>query len=88
LPVAAVPAPIGGLGEERNRASVDAVIDNICSALTKLPKETEGEEKVQEEVRNGIISVEKSKNDYGISIDPDTFEIDYKKTNKLRGRTR
>ena len=50
MPVAAVPAPIGGLGEERNRASVDAVIDDICSALTKLPKETEGEEKIQEEV--------------------------------------
>lgn len=50
MPVAAVPAPIGGLGEERNRASVDTVIDDICSALTKLPKETEGEEKVQEEV--------------------------------------
>ncbi len=45
-------------------------------------------EKVQEEVRNGIISVEKSKNDYGIAIDPDTYKIDYKKTNKLRGRTR
>jgi len=45
-------------------------------------------EKVLEEVRNGIISVEKSKNDYGIAIDPDKFEIDYNKTNKLRGRTK
>ena len=43
-------------------------------------------EKVLEEVRNGIISVEKSKNDYGIAIDPDTFKINYKITNKLRGR--
>ena len=50
MPVAAVPAPIGGLGEERNRASVDAVIDNICSALTKLPKESVEEERSQEEV--------------------------------------
>ena len=43
-------------------------------------------EKVLEEVRNGIISLEKSKSDYGIAIDPDTFKIDYKKTNRLRGR--
>ena len=45
-------------------------------------------EKVLEEVRNGIVSVEKSKSDYGIAIDPDKYNIDYKKTNKLRGRTK
>ncbi len=45
-------------------------------------------EKVQDDVRNGIVSLEKSKSDYSIAIDPDTFKIDYKKTNKLRGRIR
>jgi len=49
LPVVQVPAPIGGLGE-KNRASAEAVIDDICSALTKLPEEIEGEEKAREEV--------------------------------------
>ena len=50
LPVAEVPAPISGLGEEKNRDSVDAVIDNIVSALTKPIKEGAGEEKVVGEV--------------------------------------
>jgi len=50
LPIAAVPTPIGGLGEKGNRASADGVIDDICSALTKLPKETEGKEKAEGEV--------------------------------------
>jgi N-methylhydantoinase B len=43
-------------------------------------------EKVLEEVRNGVISVEKSKSDYGIAIDPSTYKIDKNKTKKLRGR--
>jgi N-methylhydantoinase B len=42
--------------------------------------------KVLEEVRNEIISLEKSKSDYGIAIDSETFLIDYKKTNNIRGR--
>ena len=39
LPVAAVPAPIGGLTEEENRANVDSVIDDICYALTHQPED-------------------------------------------------
>ncbi|UCE37047.1 MAG: hydantoinase B/oxoprolinase family protein [Thermoplasmata archaeon] len=46
----------------------------------KRPKE-----KVQEEVKNGIISIEKAKEDYGIVIDPETFEIIQKETENIRG---
>jgi N-methylhydantoinase B len=42
-------------------------------------------EKVGEEVRNGIISVECAKADYGVVVDPDTFEINLEETEKLRG---
>ncbi len=42
-------------------------------------------EKVVEEVRNGIISIEKAKEDYGVAINPETFEIDQKETKKIRG---
>ncbi len=42
-------------------------------------------EKVAEEVKNGIISIEKAKEDYGVVINPETFEIDLEETNKLRG---
>jgi N-methylhydantoinase B len=42
-------------------------------------------EKVQEEVRNGIISVEKAREDYGVVIDPKTYEIDQLETEKIRG---
>jgi len=50
LPVVEVRAPIGGLSEEENRASVDSVIDDICYALTHTPKEAGKEEKAQKEV--------------------------------------
>jgi N-methylhydantoinase B len=42
-------------------------------------------EVVREEVRNGIISVEKAKADYGVVIDPETFEVDKKATWAIRG---
>ncbi len=42
-------------------------------------------EKVQEEVRNEIISVEKAKEDYGVVIDPVTFKVDVEATRALRG---
>jgi N-methylhydantoinase B len=45
-------------------------------------------EKVRDEVRNGIISVTKAREDYGVVIDPDTFEIDLDATRALRGTMR
>jgi N-methylhydantoinase B len=44
-------------------------------------------EKVRDEVRNGIISMEKAKKDYGVFVNPDSFEIDYERTEELRRRT-
>ncbi len=42
-------------------------------------------EKVREEVRNGIISVEKARDDYGVVIHPETFEVDLEATLAIRG---
>jgi N-methylhydantoinase B len=42
-------------------------------------------EKVLEEVRNEMISVEKAKTDYGVMIDPSTMTIDMETTSRLRG---
>ncbi len=41
--------------------------------------------KVAEEIKNGIISIEKAKEDYGVVIDPETYEVDKKETEKIRG---
>ena len=43
-------------------------------------------EKVAEEVRNGIISMEKARSDYGVVLDERTFEVNVKETNRLRHR--
>jgi N-methylhydantoinase B len=40
--------------------------------------------KVLEDVRNGFVSIEKAKEDYGIVIDPITFEVNEEKMQKLR----
>ena len=42
-------------------------------------------ELVAQEVKNGIISLDKAKEDYGVVIDPKTFELNKKETKKLRG---
>lgn len=42
-------------------------------------------EKVLEEVRDGLLSIEKAKEDYGVMIHPDTLKVDTKATEKLRG---
>lgn len=42
-------------------------------------------EKVAEEVKNGIISVECAIEDYGVVVDSETFEINLEETEKLRG---
>jgi N-methylhydantoinase B len=39
---------------------------------------------VQQEVKNGIISVDQAKEIYGVVIDPNTFEINTEESNKLR----
>jgi len=39
---------------------------------------------VAQEAKNGIISTEKAKEDYGAVIDPETFEVNLKETEKLR----
>ncbi len=36
------------------------------------------------DVRNGFVSVEKAKEDYGVVIDPETMEVNYEETKKLR----
>lgn len=41
-------------------------------------------EKVLEDVKNGFVSLEKAKEDYGVVIDPGTFQINYGKTKKIR----
>jgi len=45
-------------------------------------------EAVHEDVINGYVSVERAKQDYGVVIDPSTFDIDLEATNKLRSELR
>jgi N-methylhydantoinase B len=45
-------------------------------------------EKVFEEVRNGIVSVEKARLDYGVVIDPETMTLDREATERLRASRR
>ena len=40
--------------------------------------------KVQKDVQNGFVSVEKAKEDYGVEIDPITFQVDEKGTRRKR----
>jgi N-methylhydantoinase B len=40
--------------------------------------------KVQEEVKNGIISIDQAREKYGVVVDPKTYEINTEETNKLR----
>jgi N-methylhydantoinase B len=39
---------------------------------------------VAKEVKNGIISIERAKEDYSVVLDPETFELDVEATHKLR----
>ena len=43
-------------------------------------------EKVQEDALNEYISINTAKNVYGVIIDPETFDVDYDATQKLRRR--
>jgi N-methylhydantoinase B len=42
-------------------------------------------EKVQEDVRNGLVSVGAARELYGVAVDPETFEVETAETAKLRG---
>lgn len=42
-------------------------------------------EKVLKDVRNGLVSIEKAKEDYGVAINPHTFIVDQEETSKQRG---
>ena len=44
-------------------------------------------EKVVEEVANGYVSIESARRDYGVAIDPDTFELIAEETARLRGQS-
>jgi N-methylhydantoinase B len=39
---------------------------------------------VAQEVKNGIISIEKAKKDYGVVVDPETYRLNIEETEKLR----
>jgi len=43
-------------------------------------------EAVREDVRDGLVSVESARDDYGVVIDPQTFEVDESETKKLRDK--
>lgn len=43
-------------------------------------------DKVREDVINGLVSIEKASEDYGVVIDPETFEVDNAETRKRRER--
>lgn len=43
-------------------------------------------EKVLKDVRNGFVSIEKAKSEYGVVIDPLTFQVDQAETRRLRGQ--
>jgi N-methylhydantoinase B len=39
---------------------------------------------VAREVRNGIISLEKARNTYGVAVDPQSFQVNQNETKRLR----
>jgi N-methylhydantoinase B len=43
-------------------------------------------ERVKEDVINGYVSVKSAREDYGVVIDPKTFEVDWEATKALRGK--
>jgi len=40
--------------------------------------------KVAQELRNGVISIEKTRKDYGVTVDRESFEVNVKETEQLR----
>jgi N-methylhydantoinase B len=43
-------------------------------------------EKVLKDVQNGFVSIEKAKEDYGVVVDPLTYQVDEEETRRLRGQ--
>ena len=43
-------------------------------------------EQVREDVRQGYVSLECALEDFGVALDPDTFDIDFAETDRLRGQ--
>ncbi|MDP2726682.1 MAG: hydantoinase B/oxoprolinase family protein, partial [Dehalococcoidia bacterium] len=43
-------------------------------------------ERVVDDVRNGMVSPEKAREDYGVVVDPVTFQLDEKQTAAIRGK--
>ncbi|RLA85949.1 MAG: hydantoinase B/oxoprolinase family protein [Deltaproteobacteria bacterium] len=43
---------------------------------------------VRRDVLFGYVSLEKAREDYGVVIDPETYEVDYRATEELRGKRR
>jgi N-methylhydantoinase B len=41
-------------------------------------------ERVQQDVQNGLVSVERAREDYGVVIDPVNWEVDREATARLR----
>lgn len=44
--------------------------------------------RVAQEVKNGVISIEKAREDYGVIIDSETFEVVVEETEKLRKKNK
>ena len=45
-------------------------------------------ESVEQDVRNGYVSVEKARDDYGVVIDPVSLKVDLEKTTQVRGSSK
>jgi N-methylhydantoinase B len=43
-------------------------------------------ELVAKEVRNGVLSIQKAREDYGVVIDPEKYAVDPAATERLRGK--
>lgn len=42
---------------------------------------------VAQDVRNGFVSIQSAADDYGVAVDPDTFDVDATATQRLRSST-
>jgi len=68
--------------------SGDRVIDYVqggCGVGDPLERDIEA---VRKDVRDGLVSLESARKDYGVVIDPESFEIDFEKTRSLREEMR
>jgi N-methylhydantoinase B len=64
--------------------SGDRVIDYVqggCGVGNPLERDVD---LVKKDVRDGLVSAESAKNDYGVIIDSETFEVDMQATEELR----